>query len=436
MSEHDLGLKVGVRSLLWSMGYSTRLDVELRGTARPSASMRNGRRFEGAPETFTDLDVLGVQVTGGYQMTTTVADCKSGHRDKPTARMFWARGVADLFGADQVMLVREHDVNDATRQLSSRLGITVLPSADLASMQLLHGPALADPSQPLGVLFDRSAVAGYLAAFDDLDRRLKPLLEYRQFDYWVYDHHRNPFQLVAHLEDAARRLHPSNPIHLALFLDLSWLYLLTLVRVTQHLRGAFLADPDRGLQEYLFGGAVGLQEKADTAALLRGLAPPGASELTHLPAYYGGLRELVTRLLRRPSEVQTSLRYLEAASALMAARRRVPLSTAFGTDFDPIAAKLAADVCGFLVASTTVQSEFRTQARAVLLAEPVQDHGTRPRRGPSESKVRQRPNTTVDAVATSVPLAPTEGPLLHGPGAAERTADSGEAGPVAEETPS
>ncbi|HUZ54043.1 MAG TPA: hypothetical protein VMU94_16145 [Streptosporangiaceae bacterium] len=373
MSELDLGLKVGVRALLWTMGFSTRLDVELRGESGGPGTPGSGRgvRPPSTPETFTDLDVLGVMLTPAYELTTTIADCKSGRADKPTARMFWARGVADLFGADQVMLVREHDVNDATRQLSSRLGITVLPTVDLTAMQGLYGPPLPDPGSPLALMFDRAEVAKNLSAFNGLDRKLKPLLEYRQFDYWVYDAYRNPVQLVAHLKDAAKYLDPKNPIHLALFLDLVWLYLLTLIKVTQHLRAAFLGDPDRGLQEYLFGGATSLREKEETAALLRSVAPTGTQNLDHLPPYYANLRELVMRLLRRPTDIQRALRYTEAASALVAARQRVPLRQAFGGDFDPISAKLAADVCGFLVASASLPSEFRVQARAYLLAEPV-----------------------------------------------------------------
>lgn len=394
MTELDLGLKVGVRRLLWSMGYSTRLDVELRGDRRAVASQTRRAGGPGqeeslkfarsadsnkAPETFTDLDVLGVVVAPGFQLSTIIADCKSGQRDKPTARMFWARGVADLFGADQVMLVREHDVLDATRQLSSRLGITVLPAADLAAMQRLHGSPVANPSGPLGLMFDRRAVEENLSAFTGLDRRLAPLLEYRQFDYWVYEHHRNPIQLVAHLRDSANRLDPRNPIHLALFVDLVWLYIVALVRVVAHIRGAFLQDPDRGLQEYIFGGATNLREKQETAALLRSVAPPGTPNLDHLPDYYGNLRELVTRLLRRPDEVQSALRYAEAASALMAARQRITLPEAFRESFNPIAAKLVADICGFLVASGGLKPDFRTQARAWLLGEPIATSQTAPR---------------------------------------------------------
>ena len=394
MTELDLGLKVGVRRLLWSMGYSTRLDVELRGD-RPSTSTSRstndaGRgevlkgRAEarrGGPETFTDLDVLGVFVAPGFKFSTTIADCKSGQRDKPTARMFWARGVADLFGAEQVMVVREHDVPDATRQLSSRLGITVLPAADLAAMQQLHAVPAANAPSALDLLFDRQSVAANLSAFTGLDRRLNRLLEYRQFNFWVYDHHRNPVQLVSHLRDSAAVLDPGNPVHLALFLDLAWLYAVSLIRAVSHIRGAFLKDPDRGLQEYLFGGATNLREKEETAALLRSVAPPGADNLHHLPPYYGNLRELVTRLMRRPNEIQSALRYAEVASALMAARQRITLKDALGESFDPIAAKLVADVCGFLVASAGLSPGFRLQARAWLLSEPIDDSRIRAQPG-------------------------------------------------------
>jgi hypothetical protein len=368
VSELDLGLKVGVRRLFWSMGLSTRLDVQLRGFNPPADT---GRRSP-APESFTDLDVLGVAVTGGYRLSTEIADCKTSRRDS-TSRMFWVRGVADLFGADHAYLVRDHDVADAARQLSARLGITVLPSEDLGRLQDHHGPALPDPSSALSIMFDRPAVAGHLSAFNNLDRRLTRLLDYREFDYWVYEQHRNPVQLVAHLAGARGHLDPFNPLHVALFLDLGWLYLLSLIRVTAHIRGAFLGDPDRGLQEYMFGGPTNLREKQETARLLRSVSPQGAGPLDHLPPYYAKLRELVVRLLRRPAQMQTALRYSEAAVALAAAKTRTPLPDAFGHDqFDPVAAKLVADVCGFLVAAADLDGGFRSRARGYLLAETPQ----------------------------------------------------------------
>jgi hypothetical protein len=412
VTELDLGLKVGSRRLLWSMGFSTRLDVELRGFSRGPTEDGSLR----APESFTDLDVLGVAVAPGFRLTSAIADCKTTRRDS-TSRMFWVRGVADLFGADQAFLVREHDVTDAARQLSSRLGITVLTSEDLTRMQEFHGDHAADPSGPLSVLFDRTAVAAHLAAFTGLDRRLKRLLEYRQFDYWVYDEHRNPIQLVAHLNGARKHLSPKDPSHLALFLDLAWMYLLTLIHLTEHVRTAYLGDPDRGLQEYLFGGATALREKEQVAKLLRTVAPSDAEDLNHLPPYYSSLRELTVRLLRRPAQIQDGLRYAEAATALAAGRYRIPLGKAFGSAYDPIPAKLVADICGFLVAAGDLHPDFRSQARAFLLGEPLHAPPPPTRRstatppakqpiaGPAVPEVTERPAETS---AAQLPLPESE----------------------------
>lgn len=362
MSELDLGLKCGVRSLLWGMGFSTRLDVELRGTPAPAGATRSR-----SAETYTDLDVLGVNVSTLGHATTVIADCKSGRHDKPTARMFWLRGVADFFQADRAMLVREHDVNDGTRQLAARLRIDVLAPQDLLKTQELY-PAAVESDGPLAVLFDRAQVASHLSAFTGLDRRLAPLLEYAQFDYWLYDRHRNPTQLVAHLRESGRLLDARNPVHRGLLFDLAWEYILTLVYVIEHIRGAFVNDLDRGLQEYLFGGPLGLREKLETAAMLRTIAPRG-ERVEHLPPYYGQLRELVTRLLRRPAATQTMLRYAEAAAALTLAKQPTALPDAFAGNFQPVAAKLTADVVGFLVAAGDLDPHFRSYARTVLMGE-------------------------------------------------------------------
>lgn len=374
MSELDLGLKVGTRRLLWAMGYSTRLNVVLRGDRRTTSGRGSGKTSRAsAPETFTDLDVLGVFVAPGVDLRVTIADCKTGGRDKPTARMFWARGVADLFGADNVMLVRDREVNDATHQLANRLGITVLPPVALEAMQQLHGAAPVPADDVLSVLFDRSTVARIASATSKVDRKLSSLLEYRDFDYWVYDEYRNPVQLVAHLSECASTLDHRNPVHLGLFLDLAWQYVLSLAKVVAHVRAGFINDLDRGLQEYLFGGATNLREKADVASLLRSVAPEGTQNLDHLPHYYSQLRELVMRLLRRSGEIQEALRYAELTSALMTDNRKISLPSALGEDFDAVAAKLLADVCGFLVAAAGLDAQFRIQARAWLLAERVTD---------------------------------------------------------------
>lgn len=375
MSEQDLGLKVASRRLLWRMGYTTRLDVQLRGVwgrAWPERTSERTRR-DVQPESFTDLDVLGLGFAGASRLHSAIVDCKTSPGGS-TGRMFWVRGVADFFAADDAYMVRDSVVSDAARQLTTRLGITALTSDDLSQLEALHPCELPLDIEPLSLLFDRSSAAKVLAAFTGLDRRLKPLLDYRDFGYWLYDEYRNPVQLVEHLRECADQLDARNPRHLALVLDLGWLYLVTLSHAIHAIRAARGSDPDRGLQEYLFGGAIGLREKEQLAQLLAGLrdngALPGEVHVEPLPTYYPKLRELVTRIMRRPDRVLPALRLLELLTAVTALAGRVEPAD-LGAFHEDLAAKQAADVVGFLITTTGLDDGFRTRARSLLLGEPV-----------------------------------------------------------------
>jgi hypothetical protein len=362
MTELDLGLKVATRRLLWRMGFSTRIDIPLRAFV-PGGTQRKER----APESLTDLDVLGLTITSGFRLHGAIADCKTGRAAKAIERVFWLRGVADFFSADDAWVVREHPPPDAARQLAARLGIAVLTSDDITALEDFHPTDLPIGHHAVARLFDRQKVSKYLAVFAGLDKRLKPLLEYRQFDYFVYEPHRNPLQLVAHLQDSKAVLDPKNPLHVALFMDMAWLYLVALTQIVEHVRAAHLTDPDTATQEYLFGGQLGLQEKRQMAALLAEVVPEGMERPEPLPPYYPQLRELVVRVLRRPNHILSALRYAEIASAGLADGVRVRARATFADSYDEIAAKLLTDVCGFLVSAADLQGEFRAQAQRILL---------------------------------------------------------------------
>lgn len=365
MTELDLGLKVATRRLFWRMGFSTRIDVPLRAFV-PGGTLRKER----APESFTDLDVLGLTITPGFRLHGAIADCKTGKNAKAIERVFWLRGVADFFSADDAWVVREYPPPDAARQLAGRLGIAVLTSDDVTALEEFHPTELPLTHPAVARLFDRQKVAEHLAAFTGLDKRLRPLLEYRQFDYFVYEPHRNPLQLVAHLHDAKTTLDPKNPLYVALFMDMAWLYLVAVTQIVQHVRAAHLTDPDTATQEYLFGGQVGLREKRQMANLLAKVVPADMERPDPLPPYYPHLRELVVRVLRRPDQILTALRYSEVATAGLADGVRVRIRTAFADHYDEIAAKLLTDVCGFLVGAGDLDAEFRVQAKRILLDVP------------------------------------------------------------------
>ncbi|MET8198065.1 hypothetical protein [Micromonospora taraxaci] len=365
MSEHDLGLKVASRRLLWRMGFSTRVDVPLRAyVPAPAGRQRATPRFE----TFTDLDVLGIAISPGFALRTVIADCKTTQRGS-TERMFWIRGVSDFFAADDAWMVRAGGVTAASRQLASRLGISVLEPADLSKLEDFHPTGLNLDSGPLAILFDQERVGSAIKAFTTLDKRLDRLAEYRQFDYWVYEEHRNLLQVVAHLDQVSKHLDPRQPAHRALFIDCAWLYSLSLAHATHHVRAVNVSDLDIALKQYLFGGQMALQEKEQLAAVLQRLAPAtlhATADDGVLPGWYPQLLDLLIRHLRRPNAINDELRYAEWAVEAQLAKEPTTAAEAFGAAFDPIAAKILADVCGFLVTTANLDPGFRVFARTVF----------------------------------------------------------------------
>ena len=359
VSEQDLPLKLAMRRLFWSMGASTCLDVKLR------AYVAGDKRGPGWQE-FTDLDVLSVACSLSGQPQVTLADCKTSSR-RAIERMFWIRGVADFFAADDAYLVRSNPVPVATRALSSRLGVGVLDPDDYAAL-LRTFPASLTLEGPLGCLFDLDSVQTQLDNSTGLDRELHDLVEFVRFDYWVYEPYRNLTQVVAHLADAVGTLNAENPRHLSLFFETAWLYALALVQATHHARVSQMADVPMAVRTYVAGGELAAREKGALAELLTQVGIRVDTRTAVLPPYIDPLAELVTRLLVRPTELNDVLRYAEYLTTAVVVGERATVGAAFGEGYvRPIAAKLLADVCGFLVTASGIRRDFRDAARDRLV---------------------------------------------------------------------
>ena len=358
-SGQDLPLKLAMRRLFWSMGASTCLDVKLR------AYVAGDKRGPGWQE-FTDLDVLSVACSLSGQPQITLADCKTSSR-RAIERMFWIRGVADFFAADDAYLVRSSPVPVATRALSSRLGVGVLDPDDYAAL-LRTFPTSLRLEGPLGCLFDLDSVQTQLDNSSGLDRKLKGLVEFVRFDYWVYEPYRNLTQVVAHLADAVGTLNADNPHHLSLFFETAWLYALALVQATHHARVSQMADVPMAVRTYVAGGELAAREKGALAELLNQAGIRVDTRTAVLPPYIDLLAELVTRLLVRPAELNDVLRYAEYLTTAVVVGERATVGSAFGEgSVRPIAAKLLADVCGFLVTASGIRRDFRAAARERLV---------------------------------------------------------------------
>ncbi|MFF3578454.1 hypothetical protein [Streptomyces mirabilis] len=363
MSELDLELKALGRRLLWTMGFSTRVDVQMRSYV-PVRS-RGGRTSAGF-ESYTDLDVLGIAFSPGFQTQRVVIDCKT-TKSGSTERMFWLRGLADFFEADMAYMLRSKAVTDSARQLASRLKLGALLPVDVDEMEKLHRVPFDFRTGPLAQLFDPALVAQQLEKSRQVDTRLQPLMEYLEFDYWVYDPYRNVTQMVAHLADVRSILNPNNPRHLAILFDCIWLYLATCAKAIEYVRVTHISDVDQNLQAYLFGGQVGLREKQQLAVRMRDLVGSDPSLGSVLPDWYPGLLELVGRLIRNPSMFAAAMRYSEWMNFSLTIGAPLSIRDAFGKFSQPTAAKLVADVAGFLVAAAGLKPSFRQAARAFVI---------------------------------------------------------------------
>lgn len=342
-----------MRRLLWRMGCSARLDVRLRAYVAAVP----GR----APaQDLTDLDVIGIAFTPGGQLHTTFADCRSNEK-RALERMFWVRGVADFVEADDAYLVRAHPVPPASRTLASRLRVGIVTPDDFAALERAH-PTTLDLSGPLACLFDLDSVGKHLDAHNDANGKLDKLLQYLEFDYWILEPHRNLTQLVAHLSDVVAVLDPGDRRHRTLFYDCAWHYALAVARASGFVRSTQMADVPAAVRTYVGGGEYALREKAGLIRLLESVgAPVEATQVD--PPYLEQLAELANRYLTRPTEMADLLRYLEYLAVSEVNRVEATVAEAFTDATSPVAAKLVADTCGYLVTAAGLRPEFRKVAR-------------------------------------------------------------------------
>ena len=362
MTEQDLELKSIIRRLWWRMGFSTKVDVPLRALV-PSI---RGQSRDGH-ETYTDLDVLGVWIGADGRIQFSIADCKTSPRGS-TERMFWIRGVAELFDTSDAYMIRSVGPTAAARQLAAKLRVGVLTPAELATLEDYYPTPVDLSRDEISFLFNPVAIAGYRDAMTKIDKRLKPLRDYQECDFWVYEEHRNLFQMVAHLADSTKYLNPSNPAHRALFYDSLWLYSLSVLRAAEHVRRTHLADIDTTLREYVFGGQLGLREKRRLATVLRDSTnrKPTSPDHDVFPPYFSALLDLVTRFVRRPTVATGVLRYAEWASELSLSKIDSPAAHVFGTRYNELAGKLLTDVAGFLCGAARLDAGFRAEARRLF----------------------------------------------------------------------
>jgi len=355
LTERDLSQKLEMRKIFWAMGASTRLNVKLGSLVAPRTS--KGRA---ASDEWTDLDVLAIQYSPLANTTYAIADCKS-TKARAAERVFWVRGVADLFGATTVYMARESDLAPNARQLALRLNVAALDPADRIRL-LEHSGTGALPVA--GDFFGADRLARIETILSAAPVALEKLDRYRRAFYWVFPRYRNLTQLPAYLEESSRLFKVSDRWAHLVLLDLAWLYLVTVCHTIDQITRLQLAALANSLRQTVVGGEQEMREKQVLAEKLKLVMNSVAADSREsipdvplLPAYFDDLVDLVSRAAARRSALTDSLRAIEFTAAETLAGGGVAWKRAF-PQANVHGPKLASDVVRFLVRAARLNPSF------------------------------------------------------------------------------
>jgi hypothetical protein len=355
LSELDFIQKLDLRRAFWAMGASTRLNVKLSALVNQRAS-----KGKSSVEEWTDLDVLAIQYAPLTGVSFAVADCKTS-KSRATERVFWLRGVADLFGARSAYLSRSSGIPSAARQLALRLRIQAIDSLDRAQLLEQAGAAQLPAA---GQFFDAGAYRKWEAIIAAGPSELDKLRRYGRTFYWVLPKHRNLTLLPSYLGEAARFFDPRQQWAIVLLIDLSWLYLLSVLHAVEEVSHLHLAAMPASLRQVVVGSEQEIREKEQLARRIQELISFAderrsreAPEVPVLPKYFDDLLDLVSRAARRRVHANQALRILEFTGIETISNRGARWVDAFPNS-DALAGKLASDVIRFLCRAAGLSTDF------------------------------------------------------------------------------
>lgn len=332
--EQDLLLKLAMRRVFWGMNYATRLNLKL--------ALPGDRR---SSDELSDVDCVAFSTGADFSLRLLIADCKSGGRVSPAARAFWLAGVRDFLGADRAYLILAREIPKGVREMASRLELDILGEADRQILENVHGP-----NAPAAPFFEVAGATRLQQLASGMDKRLEPLLRFREHDFWTLPEERRLQRLIVELRKAAPNLDPKQKGHHLLVLDVLFLFAIAVLGACRYVSATSLAEPREALLVYLLGGPEQTRSRRLQLRELEATLNPGElptdvlAALKPEPAYFDDLAETVTRFLRRPRDAQRILRYLEWWAQAHASLGAPPGAEVLGAPYGDYTRKLAADL--------------------------------------------------------------------------------------------
>lgn len=342
----DLGSEV--RQLLWRSGWTSR-----QGPSLVPAPVGYTRRRRSPAKWSPDLIAVTYTplVGNSILVATSVPD-----RDPILDRLYWMSGVARAMGGSGLLAVPAASIGDRT--LARELGLTILDREDLVALVGRPNDHEARPEiRPASVQRYRELVA---SATD----KIRGLERYRTDGYWQFPRSRALTWLPSYLETAPPGLlRASNASHVALVLDLAWLFLLSVLTAADDAAQTSASAITPALRRFIAGSDLDLRDRERAEEIIRRvISHAGASEiraatLQTMPRYFGDIEDLVHRIIRRRRAAGGALRVLEYVGIEIVAGGDPPSKIALAVA-DPIEIKIASDAIRLLVGAGGASQDF------------------------------------------------------------------------------
>lgn len=309
VNDKDLPFKLFGKRLAWAQGYTPLLNVAIRSPIAIN-------------QIVTDADVLGWRFNPDGAVSCFLADCRDTSKEA-MERVLWVRGLAEYFGANQVLLLKRRIPPNA-RWIASQLKVKFADGEEIARLtnelrlNILKGP-----------YFDEAALeATTLPALFQKEsdyRRISFFLTYRAWTLPPAECALSLMELFV-TGEMYKTVRPDDTAHRTLVLTGALLFGIALGRIFSDINMLDMLDFRTALRHALYGGQDAFEQRERVAIKLLqyhgGKLDKDQSplDLESFPL----LAERGYRFIGRRYAYNDAIRFLDVARHYVALRKTVP----------------------------------------------------------------------------------------------------------------
>jgi len=342
--KEDYNLKIKINNILLSLGYYTRLELKLAGYSS------NKKLLE-----LTDLDVLGIKITPNFNTDYVLADCTSRSRviESPIQRVFWLKGVMELFGGKQGYLVLDTDqkIPEIQKQTSAKLGVIILNKENLLG---LENKLINKDIKSLNIS-NKNSWENFDNKINKINSGFYKIINFRKYNYWLNKQNKNVLTIMLIFEKIKNLINEDSSIHKALIIDLMSLLSISLLNFCRFLVETNPDDIQKELKAYLFGGHREYKEKEKAVSVLKEIIKNQKQkklfddEIKLDPEYLPELFDIILRWTNKPIDSCIIPNYLQFIIFEKVMNNNINFINSFENNFSEITKKMTRDLATLII---------------------------------------------------------------------------------------